>query len=176
MEGRTAMAVDQRVEQFSSLEDPRCAGKIEHRLLDILVIAVCAVIACAESWNDITLYGRSQEAWLKTFLALPHGIPSHDPFRRMFMLIEPDTFETRFAAWTRSLGERMDREVVAIDGQTRPPLLRPRPRPGAAALGQRLGQRARPDAGSARGRWPVERDHRHSRTAGRPRWDRAVQC
>ncbi|MGE5713913.1 MAG: transposase family protein, partial [Betaproteobacteria bacterium] len=60
MEERTAMMVDQRVEQFSSLEDPRCAGKIEHRLLDILVIAVYAVIGCAESWNDIALYGRSK--------------------------------------------------------------------------------------------------------------------
>src|SRR5512147_2079013 len=101
MKEGTAMMVNQLVEQFSRLEDPRCAGKIEHRLIDILVIAVCAVIGCAESRNDIALYGRSKEAWLKTFLALPNGIPSHDTFRRVFMLIDPDMFETRFAAWTR---------------------------------------------------------------------------
>src|SRR5215218_7980938 len=61
---------------FAAVRDPRCGGKIEHRLTDILVIAVCAVIACAESWNDIALYGRSKLAWLGTFLALPNGIPA----------------------------------------------------------------------------------------------------
>jgi hypothetical protein len=65
------MSAETLVEHFSALADPRCAGKVEHRLTDILVIAVCAVIACAESWEDIALYGRSKQAWLATFLALP---------------------------------------------------------------------------------------------------------
>ena len=82
------MSVRHLVEEFSALEDPRCGGKIEHRLIDILVIAVCAVIAGAESWEDIALYGRSKIGWLGTFLALPHGIPAHDTFRRVFMLID----------------------------------------------------------------------------------------
>ena len=112
------MSIQGLLEQFSALEDPRVIGRVDHRLIDILVIAVCAVIACAESWDDIALYGRSKEAWLKTFLALPNGIPSHDTFRRVFMLIDPDTFETCFAAWTRSLGDRVEREIVAIDGKT----------------------------------------------------------
>src|SRR4051812_22476062 len=71
------MSIESLVRHFSVVEDPRCQGKIEHRLIDILVIAVCAVIACAESWDDIALYGRSKLAWLRTFLDLPNGIPSH---------------------------------------------------------------------------------------------------
>src|SRR5215210_285977 len=70
------MSIESLVRHFSVVEDPRCQGKIEHRLTDILVIAVCAVIACAESWDDIALYGRSKLAWLRTFLDLPNGIPS----------------------------------------------------------------------------------------------------
>src|SRR5215210_2134353 len=61
---------------FAGLEDPRETSRCAHQLIDILVIAVCAVIACAESWEDIALYGRSKQAWLATFLALPNGIPS----------------------------------------------------------------------------------------------------
>src|SRR4029450_12502100 len=103
---------------FTGLEDPREARKCDHQLIDILVIAVCAVIACAESWKDMELYGRSKQAWLKTFLALPNGIPSHDTFRRVFMLIDPDAFEACFARWAQSLTGKVEREVVAIDGKT----------------------------------------------------------
>src|SRR3954469_599871 len=60
----------------TGLEDPRETSRCDHQLIDILVIAVCAVIACAKSWEDIALYGRSKQAWLATFLALPNGIPS----------------------------------------------------------------------------------------------------
>src|SRR5689334_11265426 len=117
-EGRAAMSVEKLVEHFAAIEDPRCAGKVEHRLIDILVIAVCAVIACAESWDDIALYGRSKLTWLQSFLSLAHGIPSHDTFRRVFMLIDPDAFETCFSAWAQSFAQAFDREVVAIDGKT----------------------------------------------------------
>lgn len=112
------MSVKHLVEEFSTLEDPRHSGKIEHRLIDILVIAVCAVIAGAESWEDIALYGRSKIGWLSTFLALPHGIPAHDTFRRVFMLIDTGHFERCFEAWARSFGGPVGREVVAIDGKT----------------------------------------------------------
>src|SRR4051812_17588879 len=101
-----AMSVEKLVEHFSALEDPRCAGKVDHRLIDILVIAVCAVIACAESWDEIALYGRNKLGWLRSFLTLANGIPSHDTFRRVFMLIDPDAFEA------------FEREVVAINGKT----------------------------------------------------------
>src|ERR687884_1838106 len=103
---------------FAGLADPRETRRCDHQLIDILVIAVCAVIACAESWEDIELYGRSKLAWLRTFLALPNGIPSHDTFRRVFMLIDPDAFEAGFTSWAGSLAAGFEREVVAIDGKT----------------------------------------------------------
>jgi predicted transposase YbfD/YdcC len=112
------MAADDLVAHFSGIDDPRCAGKIEHRLMDVLVIAVCATIAGAESWEDMALYGRSKAAWLGGFLALPGGIPSHDTFRRVFMLIDPDAFARCFTAWAASFGSAPDREVVAIDGKS----------------------------------------------------------
>ena len=112
------MSIENLAQYFNTIEDPRCSGKVEHHLRDILVIAVCAVIACAESWDDIDLYGRSKLAWLRTFLELPNGIPSHDTFRRVFMLIDPDAFEAGFTSWVGSLVVGFEREVVAVDGKT----------------------------------------------------------
>ena len=103
---------------FAGLADPRQTSRCDHRLVDILAIAVCAVVACAGSWEDIELYGRSKRAWLETFLALPNGIPSHDTFRRVFMLLDPDAFEARFAKWAQSLAVGVEREVIAVDGKT----------------------------------------------------------
>src|SRR5689334_15763212 len=103
---------------FAGLSDPRETSRCDHRLVDILAIAVCAVVACAESWEDIEHYGRSKGAWLATLLALPSGIRSHATFRRVFMLIGPDAFETCFSRWARSLADGIEREVVAIDGGT----------------------------------------------------------
>src|SRR3954469_3816870 len=117
-EQERVMPVENLVQHFGAVADPRCGGKIEHRLTDILVIAVCAVIACAESWDDVALYGRSKLDWLRTFLELPNGIPSHDTFRRVFMLIDPEAFEAGFTAWAGSLMAGFEREVVAIDGKT----------------------------------------------------------
>lgn len=107
------------ITEFQSIEDPRCSWKVEHRLLDILVIAVCAVIAEAESFEDIALYGRCKRGWLEQFLELPGGIPSHDTFRRVLMLIDPDHFERCFLGWVRSVF-RPDAGVprqIAIDGK-----------------------------------------------------------
>jgi len=118
MLGERDMSIERLGRYFVAVEDPRCSGKVEHRLIEVLVIAVCAVIACAESWDDIALYGRSKLAWLRTFLELANGIPSHDTFRRVFMLIDPDAFEAGFTAWVGSLVDRFEREVVAIDGKT----------------------------------------------------------
>ena len=160
------MSVENLVQHFGAVADPRCGGKVEHRLTDILVIAVCAVIACAESWDDIALYGRSKLDWLRTFLELPNGIPSHDTFRRVFMLIDPEAFEACFTAWASLAEAGFEREVVAIDGKTLRRSFDRGPSAGAAARGQRLGQRAGPGAGPALRRWQVERDHRHPGTAG----------
>ena len=112
------MSIESLGQYFVAVEDPRCSGKVEHRLVEVLVIAVCAVIACAESWDDIALYGRSKLAWLRTFLDLANGISSHDTFRRVFMLIDPDAFEAGFTKWVGSLAAGFEREVVAIDGKT----------------------------------------------------------
>src|SRR5215213_1374826 len=103
---------------FAGLADPRETCRCDHRLTDILVIAVCAVAAGAESWEDIELYGRSKRAWLETFLALPSGIPSHDTFRRVFMLLDADAFEACCATWAPSLAAGVEREVAAVDGKT----------------------------------------------------------
>src|SRR3954465_13113559 len=112
--------LDALIAELASIKDPRCAWKVEHRLLDILVIAVCAVLGEAETFEDIALYGRCKEAWLRDFLALPNGIPSHDTFRRVFMLVDPEAFERCFLAWVRAVfrpGEGAPRQV-AIDGKT----------------------------------------------------------
>ena len=105
---------------FETLEDPRCAWKVEHRLIDILVIAVCAVLGEAESFEDIALYGRCKREWLGGFLELPNGIPSHDTFRRVLMLADPDAFERSFLGWVRAvLRPDMDApRQVAVDGKT----------------------------------------------------------
>src|ERR687884_1072222 len=112
--------LDALIKELAAIEDPRCEWKVEHRLLDILVIAVCAVLGEAESFEDIALYGRCKEAWLRGFLALPNGIPSHDTFRRVFMLIDPDAFERSFLAWVRAVfrPEGGVPRQVAVDGKT----------------------------------------------------------
>src|SRR3954471_22799897 len=107
------------IAELASIEDPRCGWKVEHRLIDILVIAVCAVLGEAGSFEDIALYGRCKEAWLRGFLALPNGIPSHDTFRRVLMLVDPDAFERSFLAWVRAVfrPEEGALRQVAIDGE-----------------------------------------------------------
>src|SRR3954463_15737276 len=110
------MSVEKLVEHFSGLEDPRCAGKVDHRLIDILVIAVCAVIACAESWDDIALYGRTKVGWLRSFLSLANGIPSHDTFRRVFMLIDPAAFGACSPVWAQSFAKAFAGGVGGIEG------------------------------------------------------------
>ena len=103
---------------FAEIDDPRCTYKVEHDLLEILIMAICGVIAGADSWEDIALYARSKEGWLRSFLTLKHGIPSHDTFRRVFMLIDPHQFEQCFRHW---VGQRLGTNQVghvAIDGKT----------------------------------------------------------
>ncbi|MGZ9110678.1 MAG: ISAs1 family transposase [Rhodoplanes sp.] len=107
------------INQFAQLEDPRCDWRVEHKLIDILVIAVCAVIGEAESFEDIALYGRCKRDWLQRFLELPGGIPSHDTFRRVLMLIDPDRFERCFLGWVRAVfqPDAAAPRQIAIDGK-----------------------------------------------------------
>lgn len=106
------------VASFATLPDPRCAGRTRHRLLNLLVIAVCAVVAGAETWVDIADYGRMKHTWLATFLDLPHGSASHDTFRRVFSLLDPQVLEQCFRQWMATTAPPLSREVVAIDGKT----------------------------------------------------------
>jgi predicted transposase YbfD/YdcC len=105
---------------FAPIQDPRCEWKIEHKLIDILVVAVCAVIAQAESFEDIALYGRCKRDWLQRFLELPGGIPSHDTFRRVLMLVDPARFERCFRDWVQAVfrPEGGGPRQIAIDGKT----------------------------------------------------------
>lgn len=102
---------------FADLEDPR-ADNARHNLFDILVIAILAVICGADSWVQIEIYGRAKEEWLRRFLELPHGIPTHYTFNRLFRRLDPDQFQTNFFRWIEAIQEATEGQVVAIDGKT----------------------------------------------------------
>ena len=102
---------------FESIEDPRVERTKRHQLLDIILIAILGVLCGAEGWVDIESFGNTKEAWLKTFLDLPNGIPSHDTFGRVFARIDPKRFEECFLNWVRGVTEKIT-GVVAIDGKT----------------------------------------------------------
>ncbi len=102
---------------FEGIEDPRIDRTKRHQLLDIILIAILAVLCGAEGWVDIEAFGKAKEEWLKTFLELPNGIPSHDTFGRVFARIDPQQFGQCFLSWVQSLNEKIS-GVVAIDGKT----------------------------------------------------------
>lgn len=106
------------VECFSDLPEPRVERTREHKLIDIVVIAVCAVVGGAEGWTDVEAFGRAKFAWFKSFLELPNGIPSHDTFGRVFARLAPSAFEQAFVRWTQALSETLSEDVVALDGKT----------------------------------------------------------
>ncbi|MBX7223489.1 MAG: ISAs1 family transposase [Blastocatellia bacterium] len=103
---------------FETIPDPRRDQTKLHKLIDILTIAVCAVICGAEGWEDIESFGQAKQEWLSTFLELPNGVPSHDTFRRVFLRINPKEFEKRFLLWVQSVVELTEGEVVHLDGKT----------------------------------------------------------
>lgn len=105
-------------EHFSALSDPRVDRTKDHLLTDILTIAICAVIAGADTWVAIERFGRSKYDWFKSFLPLPNGIPSHDTFGRVFAALDPTTFSECFSAWMASIAQLTQGQIVAIDGKT----------------------------------------------------------
>jgi predicted transposase YbfD/YdcC len=103
---------------FKTLDDPRIDRTRRHDLMDIVVIAICAVICGADGWEDIAKYGRAKQVWLKSFLRLPNGIPSHDTFRRVFCLLDPSAFHECFQHWIEALSAGLGLKRIAIDGKT----------------------------------------------------------
>jgi predicted transposase YbfD/YdcC len=107
-------------EHCASLTDPRSshAPHQRHALLAILVMAVCAVMCGADGWEDIEEYGTAQASWFAEVLALPHGIPGHDTFRRVLSRLDPDELTQCFLSWTAALSDLSGGEIAAIDGKT----------------------------------------------------------
>jgi len=111
-------AVRDLIVLMDQVDDPR-EPNIRHKLGDILVIAVLAVICGANSAVEIELFGRSKRSWLRTFIDLPGGIPSHDTFNRLLALISPESFEAAFTRWLKTLNQdTQDARLIAADGKT----------------------------------------------------------
>lgn len=103
---------------FSTLNDPRREHLREHSLIDILLISVCAMLCGAEGFVDFEQFGNAKLEFLRGFLALPNGVPSHDTFARVFAMLDPERFAECFQRWTESLRRAVGAEVVAIDGKS----------------------------------------------------------
>jgi len=105
-------------ECFGDVPDPRVVGRCDHLLVEIIMVAVCAVLCGAESWSEVEEFGPSKMAWLKQYLALPAGIPSHDTFGRVFRLLDAQVFQERFIRWVEGTFKVERGQVIAVDGKT----------------------------------------------------------
>jgi len=104
---------------FAAVDDPRVERTKQHSLVAILTIALCAMICGADGWVEVEEFGQAKRAWLATFLELPHGIPAHDTFGRVFAALDPDQFAACFRSWVAGVqaATGIDAEVIAIDGK-----------------------------------------------------------
>lgn len=110
----------QCIEQhFSTLQDPRrgSPNMIRHEFMDILVIAICAIICGADNWTEVEEFGKAKQEWFESFLGLPNGIPSHDTFSEIFRFLDPLKFATCFTEWTMSIRKMVSGDIVAMDGK-----------------------------------------------------------
>lgn len=105
-------------EHFSVLPDPRIDRTKKHLLIDMLFIAICTIICGGETYTDMEEFGKAKEDWLRRYLELPFGIPSHDTFRRVFSLLSPEAFSNCFISWTQAIHKATKGEVIALDGKT----------------------------------------------------------
>jgi predicted transposase YbfD/YdcC len=106
------------VKHFRTLKDPRVKRRKKHLLLEVIAIAICAVIAGCDDWQQIETFGDNRLAWLKQFLSLPNGIPSHDTFERVFDRLDPAAFQACFRDWMNALCDALGLKHIAIDGKT----------------------------------------------------------
>ena len=106
------------LKHFAEMKDPRLPRTRRHLLTDIVLIAIAAILSGAEGWDDMERYGKAKREWLKSFLALPHGIPSHDTFNRVFQVLDPAELEKHFLDWVSAIARQTQGEVVAIDGKS----------------------------------------------------------
>lgn len=106
------------VRHFGSVSDPRRQSHCQHSLHDILVIAICGVLCGADDWVAVATFGEAKEDWLRTFLDLPNGVPSHDTFSRVFSALSTEEFASAFRDWIASIATSTEGEVIAIDGKT----------------------------------------------------------
>jgi predicted transposase YbfD/YdcC len=113
-----ASSVGSIKKHFRKLTDPRVVGRTDHLLVDILVMAICAVIANCNGWRDIALFAQKRATWFKRFLKLPHGIPSHYTFRRIFDQLNPRAFQGCLVAWIKEVSDLVGLKHIAIDGKT----------------------------------------------------------
>ena len=104
-------------EHFGKIQDPRKDRTKDHKLIDVITVAICAVICGAEGWVDIENFGNKKLPWLKTFLELPNGIPSHDTFGRVFSLMDAEQFQAAFYEWVQAVNEMVHGQIVNIDGK-----------------------------------------------------------
>jgi predicted transposase YbfD/YdcC len=107
------------IEHFKALPDPRVNQHLVlHKVIDIVVIAMCATLAQQDTWEEIADYAEMKADFLKQFLELPNGIPSHDTINRVFSVIDPLAWQECFACWMRSMGKLSGEKLIAIDGKT----------------------------------------------------------
>jgi predicted transposase YbfD/YdcC len=106
------------LEHFGELADPRIERHKEHKLIDILVIAICAILCGANDWVAVETFGKAKRAWFTRFLDLAHGIPSPDTFGRVFAMLAPEALQACFLGWIHAVAQVSDGQVVAIDGKT----------------------------------------------------------
>jgi predicted transposase YbfD/YdcC len=105
-------------DHFGGIEDTRDEKKRRHILIEMIVIAITAVICGADGWTQVEAFGKAKEAWFRQFLELPNGIPSHDTFGRVFSVLSPEVFEACFRQWAASIREVLGEDIIAIDGKS----------------------------------------------------------
>lgn len=113
-----ATSVGSIKKHFRKLRDPRVKGRTDHRLADIICLAICGVIANCNGWRDIALFAQKRQTWFNRFLTLPNGIPSHDTFERVFNLLDPKAFQACFVGWIKEICDVLGLKHIAIDGKT----------------------------------------------------------